>query len=153
MTSDSTVHNVNELIQMLDGSGSDAEWGAAFKLRDLLGERLPELLLAHYKGAKKWKVRSSCVYHAVRYAKLSEAAISLALLALHDKSKVVRYRACMLLAWSQKSEVLKELHGELEKVPEDSKPDLLAAIDAIKSNNANYFVDRDHSGLTTLNIR
>jgi hypothetical protein len=33
-----------------------------------------------------------------------------------------------------------------------NRSDFLAAIDAIESGNKNYFVDRDHSGMVTLNL-
>jgi hypothetical protein len=59
----------------------------------------------------------------------------------------------MLLACSQRKALLPRLRDLLPGVVEDTKADLLAAIDAIESQNQDYFVDRDHSGLTTLTIR
>lgn len=153
MTSKLTEHDVEQLLDRLDGSGSDEEWSAALELRSRLGGSLPERLLSRYRQAKKWPTRSSYVYHAVRYAQDSDAAIELALLAVKDKAKVVRYRACMLLACSQRKELLPKLHDLLAQVAEDTKADLLAAIDAIEVQNHNYFVDRDRSGLTTLTVR
>lgn len=152
MTAQNTEHNAEGLLDRLDGSGSDDEWNAALELRSLLEDRLPDQLLTRYKQAKKWPVRSSCVYHSVRYAKTSDAAVELALLALKDRSQVVRYRACMLLAYSQRKELLPRLRGLLAELHEETKVDVLAAVDAIESENQDYFVDRDHSGMMTLNI-
>jgi hypothetical protein len=153
MSAHHTDQFVERLLDCLDGSGSDEEWKAALELRARLGKDLPDQLLSRYRQARKWQVRSSCVYHAVRYAKDSDAAIELALLGVKDKARVVRYRACMLLACSLRKELVPTLRVLLAAVPEDAKADVLAAIDAIESQNQNYFVDRDHSGMTTLNVR
>jgi hypothetical protein len=153
MTPQPKEKDVERLLSKLDGSGSDEEWNAVVELRSLLGDNLPDRLLALYRRAKKAADRSSYVYHSVRYARRSDAAIELALLAVRDKAKVVRYRACMLLACSQRKELLPTLRDLLSDVVADTKADLLAAIDAIESQNQDYFVDRDHSGLTTLSVR
>ncbi len=59
-----------------------------------------------------------------------------------DKSKVVCYRGCMLLAYSQKREVLPSLRHALEATDPERKADLSAAIDAIESENYNWLSDR-----------
>lgn len=145
--------DIEQLFGKLDGSGSDEEWNAVVELRSLLGENLPDRLLHLYGQAKAAATRSSYVYHSVRYARQSDAAVKLALLAVRDRAKVVRYRACMLLACSQRKSLLPILRDLLAVVVADTKADLLAAIDAIESQNQDYFVDRDHSGLTTLTVR
>jgi hypothetical protein len=145
--------DIERLLDQLDGSDSDREWSAIIELRSRLGNKLPDRLLPRYRLAKKWSARCSHVYHAVRYASDSSAAIELALLALHDKAKLVRYQACMLLACSQKTELLPLLYGMVVGVREDTKVDLMAAIDAIESQKVDYFVDRDHSGMISLVIR
>jgi hypothetical protein len=73
--------------------------------------------------------------------------------AIRDKSKIVRYRGCMLLAYSQRKDVLSDLKGALQalgKGPGTDDPS--AAIDAIESGNHHYFVDRTHSGKLKLSI-
>lgn len=142
--------NQAELLMRLDGSGSDDEWEAVEELRKL-GGTFPRLLLEKYKKARSWKERCACVYHAMRYAKESDYAVQLGLEALRDKSKVVRYRACELLAYSQRKDLLKNLEASLASYP-SSHEDIRAAIDAIESENHHYFVDRDHSGKVTLTI-
>jgi len=152
MILNSENHEIETLLNDLDGSGSDKEWKSVNKLRSLLGNQLPIYLLQQFRSAKKWARRSSLVYHAIRYAKQSEEAIELGFLAIKDKSKIVRYRGCMLLACSQRKDVLPKLRCMLTSVSSDSEADLLAALDAIESQNQNYFVDRDHSGQIVLNI-
>ena len=140
------------LLDHLDGSGSDEEYQAVRKLR-AVGEKLPGLLLEKYRNEKKWGSRSACVYHAVRYAKESNDAFILGLEGVRDKSKVVRYRACMLLAYSLREDALEELKNLLlnEKYNK-SFDDFNAAIDAIESKNPNYFIDRKHTGKLKLRI-
>lgn len=152
MTHDHTQNQIDNLLQYVDGSGSDQEWSALEELRVRLNNRLPEKLLALYRKSRKWQVRSACVYHSAKYATTSPSAVELALQALTDKSQVVRYRACLLLACTQDRALLPKLHDMRDRVAEMTKADLDAAIDAIGSQNRNYFVDREHSGLMTLNV-
>jgi hypothetical protein len=58
----------------------------------------------------------------------------------------------MLLSVSQQRTVLTDLRSALRTAAGASREDILAAIDAIESQNPNYFVDRDHSGKIQLNI-
>lgn len=144
--------DLTALLNDLDGSGSDKEFNAIRQLREL-GDELPELLLDKYKAAKKWGERSSCVYHSIRYARCSSAAVKLGVEALSDKSRVVRYRACMLLAYSLDKTVLPDLKSmEVATNDEETLRDLKAAIDAIESENSDYFVDREHSGKVHLKV-
>ena len=149
MTSDA---DIPALVARLDGSGSKDEWEAVDTLRGL-GNRFATLLLERYRVARKYQVRCSCVYHATRYARESEDAVTLGREAVRDRSRPVRYRACMLLAYSLRRDLLKELREQLETAGPRSNPDdLAAAIDAIESGNSSYFVDRDHSGMVTFTI-
>jgi hypothetical protein len=122
------------------------------KLRQLSGDRLPTLLLEKYRAGGNADVRAACVFHATRYARTVDDAVQLGLEALFDRSNTVRYRACLLLAYSQVQRALPVLHKAKEKLPVQSRGDVLAAIDAIESGNHHYFVDRDHSGKVTLNV-
>lgn len=141
-----------ELLNELDGSGSDKEFNAIKQLRQL-GDELPKLLLEKYRAAKKWGERSSCVYHSIRYARCSSAAIKLGIEALSDRSRIVRYRACMLLACSLDKAVLPDLINKVGAIKDDETlRDLRAAIDAIENENSDYFVDREHSGKVHLKI-
>ncbi|WP_147455596.1 hypothetical protein [Solilutibacter pythonis] len=144
--------DINWLLDRLDGSGFDDEYDAIKKLR-ALGEGLPALLLEKYRNSKKKGQRASCVYNSIRYARYSQVAVDLGIEALIDKSYPVRYRACMLLAYSLNLNSLSALRIVFDKTShQQTKGDLLAAIDAIKNNNSNYFLDRDHSGNVILRV-
>lgn len=143
---------LGNLLSNLDGSGSDQEFNAIHELRKL-GNQLPSLLLEKYRGSKKWQVRSSCVYHSIRYARDVGEAVQLGIEALSDKSKVVRYRACMLLAYSLNKEALSALKElELNASESETAVNAHAAIDSIENQNSDFFVDHDHSGKVSLRI-
>lgn len=142
--------DIKEKLALLEGRGSDAEYDAA-KALSVLGLEFPKLLLAKYRNSKKWGERLSCVYHASKYALASEDAYELAIEALADKSKKVRYQACLLLAVAQRSTALEPLATLLSD--RESSEDAKAAIDAIKHRDHNYFADRDHSGMVKLNVQ
>jgi hypothetical protein len=143
---------LDSLVDLLDGRGSDTEYGALHTLHLELGTKLPEFLLRGYKRAKSWKSRSAMVFHAARYARVSQAAIDLALTAVNDKSRVVRYQALLLLAYSLRKDLIAKLEALEPSVSAESSEDLAAAIDAIKQQNQNYFVDRNHSGMVTMTM-
>jgi len=121
-------------------------------LKSLLGDDLPRHLLQRYRQRKKWRDRNSLVYAAIWYARRNDDALELGLLALHDRSKMVRYRACLLLACAQRKDRLGELQAALADIQDDAREDLLAAIDAVANENQNFFVDREHTGNITLNL-
>ena len=148
MVTDSNQH----LLQYLDDSGSDAEWRAVETLHQQLGVRLPEALLATYRSSRLAGPRSSCVYHATKYARVSDDALQLGLEALQDRSKLVRHRACGLLAFSQRPGLAARLRAQMDAVSETSRADLLAAIDALEQGNHHFFVDRDHSDKIMWNV-
>jgi hypothetical protein len=141
-----------KLLDCLDGRGSDDEFRAIQSLHQLAGSRLPELLLARYRSSQLAGPRSSCVYHATKFARSSDDAVQLGLEALQDRSKVVRYRACGLLAFSQRRSLVDGLRAHVGGFPDTSRADLLAAIDALEQGNHHLFVDREHSGKVKWNI-
>ena len=61
---------------------------------------------------------------------------------------MVRYRACGLLAYSQRAEALAHLEPLLSHRDARTVEDARAAIDAVQSKNHHYFGDRSHSGRT-----
>lgn len=144
--------DVQKLFDVIDGRGTSQELQALRELRSIFGVLLPEQMLALYRKAKKSGTRASCVTHSIRYAQQSDAAIELALLALFDKSKYVRFEACALLAYSQRISLLDKLRDLQHTIDAETKIDLIAAIDAIESKNHKYFMDRNHSGMVMWNV-
>lgn len=141
-----------KLLSKLDGSGNNNEYAALDELHTL-GDRLPSLLHEKYKSSRKWSERASCVYHAIGYSRNNEDAVLLGIDALKDKSKVVRYRACMLLAYSLDKQAIHPLQRVITtSTNKETVADAGAALDAILSKNHHYFVDRSHTGKIRLNL-
>jgi hypothetical protein len=143
---------IQALLEALDGTSVEVADRAMVRLREVLGEDLPRRLLEVYRSSTRWKMRLTCVFLSIRYARRSSAAVTMAREALFDRSKKVRYRACMLLACSLDEESIPVLERALEGTEGQDREDVLAALDAIRSRNHNYFLDRDHSGRVTLNF-
>jgi len=146
-----TVERREELLDAIDGSGSDRESNAVRELRSL-GPLFVEYLVKKYAAETHWKSRNSCVYNAIRYSRESRTAVSFGLVALGDRSKVVRHNACLLLAYSLDKTVLPQLRQAREDADLKTIEDITAAIQSIEEQNSNLFVDRKRSGKLTLRI-
>ena len=121
---------------------AEAAWA---ELRPL-GIEVVSYLAEAYPKMKKWQGRVFLVFHSIRYAKESEDAFQLGIMALNDRATLVRYRACGLLAYSQRKAAIPHLKKLLRHEDDETVADAKAAIDAIKNQNHHYFIDREHSG-------
>ncbi len=136
---------IRKLLAELDTSRSadtEAPWG---RLRSLGPEVVPWLLRA-FPSFRTWQGRTALVFHAVRYARTSEESFQLGVLGCRDRSYMVRYRACGLLAYSLRSDALPHLGPLVSHTDTRTVEDARAAVDAIQSRNHHYFRDRHHSG-------
>ena len=108
---------MHERIEELEASGVD----------------IPNLMMKMYKISRRWADRASCVYHCIKYATTHEDAYQLGIIALQDKSKSVRHRACILLSATQRKEAIE--HLEVLLSDETSRDDALAAIEVLLNLN------------------
>ena len=132
------------LIRLGD-SNPDVNRGAIREL-EKLGVDLPKVLLAHYRKSGAWRARVSCVFFAVPYARTSDDAVQLGIEALKDRSRIVRYRACSLLAYSFRDNALPYLRALLNHSDSSTVEDACAGIDCIEHKNHHWFMDRGHTG-------
>ena len=112
-----------------------------------LGVSVVPYLLEAYPEFRLWQGRLACVYHSMRYARISEAAYQLGLVALTDRATLVRYRACGLLAYSLRPEAIPALKSLLQHPDEATQQDAAAAMKAIRKRNHHLFRDRDQTGI------
>lgn len=91
-------------------------------------------------------------FFAIHDARENEDAVQLGIAALNDRSRVVRHRACSLLAYSLRDDALPYLRQLLMHHDPSTKEDARAAIDAIEHRNHNWFVDREHTGRLTWTV-
>lgn len=121
---------MQKYLDYLDGRSSGNELAAIAKLEES-GVNIPRLLMKRYKISRRWADRASCVNHCMKYAKTDENAYQLGIIALHDKSKMVRRKACILLSAAQRREAIEHLNDLLSN--ESSSEDAAAAINALAS--------------------
>lgn len=135
------------IVEDLDTASVGAEEQAWSMLKPLGAAAVP-YLAEFYPRCRKWQGRASLVFHSVSYARVGEDAFQLGVAALQDKATVVRYRACSLLAYSQRTDALPFLRQLLSHSDNKTAVDAAAAIDAITARNHHLFVDRTRRGQT-----
>ena len=111
-----------------------------------LGVEVVPFLLEAYPGFRHWQGRVCLVHHAARFSRVSEESFRLGLAAASDRSKRVRYSACLLLAYSLRTEALQYLRPLLEYSDNETVENARAAITAIENQNHHLFKDRTGSG-------
>ena len=136
---------IKALVRQLDTKDRAVEESAWAQLRPLGAAVVPHLA-EFYPNAKKSEGRRAIVFHAIRYARTSEAAFQLGVAGLSDRASIVRFRACGVLAYSLRRDALPYLEVLLKHQDRKTVEDARAAIDAIKRKNHHNFVDRDHTG-------
>jgi len=127
-----------------NGTGQHAE--AAWVSLRLIGEAAVEYLVRAYAESNRGEGRAALVFHCMRWADRSNAAFNLAIRALSDRSRSVRYRACMLLALAQRLDALTALEPALSHPDQMTVADAQAAVNAIKAGSPVLFIDRNGSG-------
>jgi hypothetical protein len=139
---DETIRALVASFDTRDSAVRDAAWE---QLRGL-GERVIPFFEDFFPRAKRLEARRDIAFHCIQYARTSESAFRIGVAAIGDRSTVVRYRGCCILAYSQRRDALPTLQALLGHSDVKTADDAKAAIDAIRSRNHHYFIDRGHSG-------
>jgi hypothetical protein len=139
---DEEIQRLVDSFHAKDDKTRAAAWAQLRNYREQVLPYLAEL----FPKARWFEVRRDIAYHCIGYAQVSDVAIDVGRMAVADKSSVVRYRGCCVLAYSLRPEVLPILDGLLNHPDAKTVEDAKAAIDAIRSRNHHYFVDRRHMG-------
>jgi hypothetical protein len=92
--------------------------------------------------------RAQVLSSLVPYARLSREAVDLAILALADRSYLVRQEACAVLAYSLDPSALKPLEAAAASADPRTLQDAQAAISAIRGRDHNLYADRAGNGNT-----
>jgi hypothetical protein len=143
---------IRALVGQLDVSSVDTEQRAWAQLRSL-GEQVVPYLEEAFPTTKQWQGRLSLVFHSIPFARDSEAAVRLGITALGDRSFMVRWRACGLLAYSQRRDALPALRALFTHADARTVEDAKAAVAAIESKNHHLFVDRQRTGRVFWDVR
>lgn len=133
------------LIELFIEGGD--RWVIMVRLQALGPECWPAALLETYRRSARRDARCECVIEAIRIADESRIARELGVLALRDRSHVVRWRAHQLLAYSLDQSVLPHLRqAYFRESRRELKESIAAAIKAIEERNHNLHLDRDETG-------
>jgi hypothetical protein len=141
--------SVNELVSTYSQSRASDIGRVEHQIIQKHGlEALIPLLIETYPQLRRSAGRASILFWLVGFARTHQAVIALATSALLDRAFLVRERACSILAYSLRPDVLPQLvrlqtHEDLR-----TRADAAAAIDAISNRNHHYYVDRTHTGKT-----
>ena len=141
MTHDEILALVMELDNAKGGASEETR-----KNLETVGADIAAYYLEAYPRFKKWQGRVELVYRATRYSRTRDEAYRLGVIALADKAAIVRYRACGVLAYSLRRDAIPFLETLLSHPAKDTAEHAAAAIDAIRHQNHNYFIDRSHTG-------
>jgi hypothetical protein len=138
---------VDELVVALDQK-RQTDLGRAedrlFKKHGL--EALVPGFIAAYPRVRNAAGRNSILFWLVRFARKYPKVVELAKAALDDRAYMPRMQATGILAYSLRKDTLPHLKRLLKHRDKKTRDDAAAAIDAIKHQNHNYWIDRDHSG-------
>jgi hypothetical protein len=111
-----------------------------------LGERFLPFFKELFPLARRSEARRDIAFHSIRFARVSDSAFRIGLAAIADRSSIVRYRGCCVLAYSLRQEALPQLQALTSHADLKTVDDARAAIDAIEHRNHHLFIDRSHSG-------
>lgn len=136
---------IRRLVEELDTGKVEHEQRAWNQLRQL-GDKVLPYFIEYFPRMRKWQGRASVIFHSIPFSRSHDEVVKLACEALSDKATIVRYRACMLLAYSLRKDVIPDLKKILNHTDKKTAEDAAAALDAIKHQNHNYFLDRTHTG-------
>ena len=120
--------------------------GAALRAR---GPAVVPALAHAYATAGRARDRAALLVAATFHARVSAPAVALGLEALGDRARVVRDRACGLLAYAGRSEALPALRALSAHPDAATRGDAAAAVVAIESRNHHRFIDRAGEGRVT----
>jgi hypothetical protein len=131
-----------EALDTKSGSAIERQWLA---IQEHGIELMPYFKLA-YPQMQNASGRRAVVFYATRYARKSEDAFQLGLIALQDRSGKVRDRACGLLAYSLRQDALPPLAAAVNDERAEVCAAAQAAMNAIRAQNHHLFADRSGSG-------
>lgn len=122
------------------------EIDAAWEMAHSMGDDLLALLVEAFPQIRKSEGRASIMRYVGKFSRENEVVFGMGIVAVQDRSYAVRHYGCALLAYSLRNEALPTLSALLKHSDQRTVADARAAMDAVKSKNHYFFMDRDHSG-------
>ena len=140
---------IDEVVSTYDQSRASDIGQAEYLLFQRYGlEPSLPLLIEAYPRIRRGEGRAAILSSLVCYARSLPPVVALAQAALEDRAYLVRERACAILAYSLKADVLPQLALMQDHPDARTRADVAAAMDAISCGNYHFFVDCEHTGST-----
>jgi hypothetical protein len=139
------IERVKTLVEAFSVSRR-SEIDAAWEVAHSLGDDLLALLAEAFPQIRKSEGRASIMRYVGKFSRENNSVFGMGIIALRDRSWIVRHYGCASLAYSLRDDALPALSALLKHPDHRTVADTRAAIDAIKSKNHYFFMDRDHSG-------
>mgnify|MGYP001797055555 CR=1 FL=1 len=137
----------DQLISLLDCPTESETSGNFIRLEREYGvDALVPSFERIFPQIRRYGGRMNILFRLVSYSRDRPTVVALALNALKDRSRIVRYHACAALAYALKSNSIPALEGLLTHPDDETRGHAEAAIDAIRSGNHHFFADRKHTG-------
>lgn len=130
---------VDELVAGLDKKRQADVDQAQNRLLNPHGiERLIPRLIAAYERIKSWRGRNVILFELIRFARNRPEVLELALVGLNDPAYFVRMQSCVMLAYSQREDMIPHLKEILSHKDKKTRQYAKAAINAITTNTVFY---------------
>lgn len=144
-----SLPSVDELVAVYNQvRGSDVARAEQRLFQQFGIDALVPRLIESYARVRRGSGRAAILFWLPRFARMRDDVVQLARGALHDPTCPVRSEACSILAYSLREDALRDLATLLDHAHPKTRADAAAAIDAIRSRNHHYYVDRSHTGAT-----
>jgi len=101
-------------------------------------EKLVTLLVAAYPKIKSWRGRNVILFELIRFARKRPEVLELALTGLSDPSYFVRMQSCIMLAYSQREDMIPHLKEILMHKDEKTRDYAKQAVAHIENKTVFY---------------
>jgi hypothetical protein len=129
------IPTVDDLVRVLDQKAP----GDLLQHWALHGfEALIPGLIAAYPRIKHWEGRNSILFDLIRYARKRPEVVDLALVGLLDSANMVRMQSCIMLAYSQRKDVIPYLEQALSHKDKKTRQYAREAINHIRNKTVFY---------------
>jgi len=130
---------IDELVEGLDKKRESDVGEAQNRLFNPYGvEKIISRLIAAFPKIKSWRGRNTILFELIRFARKRPEVLELALVGLKDPAYFVRMQSCIMLAYSQRDDMIPYLKEILSHKDKKTRRYAEAAIEHIRKRTVFY---------------
>ena len=138
---------VSEVLEKLDQRSESEAGGNDLRLKKKYGlKKLVSVYVEAFPQIKNWAGRMHIMYSLPQFARSDKQVVEVARFGLNDRSRIVRYYACQVLAYSLDRESIPFLEAILDHADEKTRGYAADAIKAITKQNHHLWMDPNETG-------